>query len=278
MKSFGSEGILFPVYFIMLALAVYLNVFTGSGLDIANIIINIGMFLIVGGIILYSTTHCFMPANRMMASLHLAARNFQTDFKRKGDYLWDDYKDNPKLFGNKLADTRFREYCEERRRLTLLERSAQCDIDDYLNEYYIDSVMKCGLISIVPGVMTGLGILGTFIGLSFGLQNFNTGSASAITDSIPQLMNGIKIAFHTSIYGMVFSLVFNFVYKKNLEDAYNAMDDFLDSYHKYVAPRAQNNAANIFLDYQALQMMQTEKMMEKFSDEVADKIARALRQ
>ena len=42
--------------------------------------------------------------------------------------------------------------------------------------------------------------------------------------------------------------------------------------------RAQNNAANIFLDYQALQMMQTEKMMEKFSDEVADKIARALRQ
>ena len=271
MKSFGSEGILFPVYFIMLALAVYLNVFTGSGLDIANIIINIGMFLIVGGIILYSTTHCFMPANRMMASLHLAARNFQTDFKRKGDYLWDDYKDNPKLFGNKLADTRFREYCEERRRLTMLERSAQCDIDDYLNEYYIDSVMKCGLISIVPGVMTGLGILGTFIGLSFGLQNFNTGS-------IPQLMNGIKIAFHTSIYGMVFSLVFNFVYKKNLEDAYNAMDDFLDSYHKYVAPRAQNNAANIFLDYQALQMMQTEKMMEKFSDEVADKIARALRQ
>lgn len=100
------------------------------------------MFLIVGGIILYSTTHCFMPANRMMASLHLAARNFQTDFKRKGDYLWDDYKDNPKLFGNKLADTRFREYCEERRRLTMLERSAQCDIDDYLNEYYIDSVMK----------------------------------------------------------------------------------------------------------------------------------------
>ena len=68
MKSFGSEGILFPVYFIMLALAVYLNVFTGSGLDIANIIINIGMFLIVGGIILYSTTHCFMPANRMPAS------------------------------------------------------------------------------------------------------------------------------------------------------------------------------------------------------------------
>ena len=134
MKSFGSEGILFPVYFIMLALAVYLNVFTGSGLDIANIIINIGMFLIVGGIILYSTTHCFMPANRMMASLHLAARNFQTDFKRKGDYLWDDYKDNPKLFGNKLADTRFREYCEERRRLTMLERSAQCDIDDYLND------------------------------------------------------------------------------------------------------------------------------------------------
>lgn len=46
---------------------------------------------------------------------------------------------------------------------------------------------------------------------------------------------------------MVFSLVFNFVYKKNLEDAYNAWTDFLDSIHKYVAPRAQNNAGKYFL-------------------------------
>lgn len=235
------------------------------------------MFLIVGGIILWANTHCFMPVNRMMASLHLASRNFKTDFDKKGDYLWDDYKNNRKLFNNKLADGRFSEYCQEKRRLGMLERGSQCDIDDYLNEYYIDATMKRGLVSIVPGVMTGLGILGTFVGLSFGLQNFHTESAAAITDSIAPLMDGIKIAFHTSIYGMVFSLIFNFVYKKNLEDAYVAMDEFLESYHKYVAPRAANDTAGILLDYQTLQTMQLEQLLDKFGDEVAEKIARAIR-
>lgn len=277
MKSFGSEGILLPVYFIMLAVAAYLNFFTGSGIDMVNILINICMFLIVGGIILWANTHCFMPVNRMMASLHLASRNFKTDFDRKGDYLWDDYKNNRKLFNNKLADGRFSEYCQEKKRLGMLERGSQCDIDDYLNEYYIDATMKRGLVSIVPGVMTGLGILGTFVGLSFGLQNFHTESAAAITDSIAPLMDGIKIAFHTSIYGMVFSLIFNFVYKKNLEDAYVAMDEFLESYHKYVEPRAANDTTGILLDYQTLQTMQLEQLLDKFGDEVAEKIAKAIR-
>ncbi|MCH5267667.1 MAG: MotA/TolQ/ExbB proton channel family protein [Lachnospiraceae bacterium] len=277
MKSFGSEGILLPVYFIMLGVAAYLNFFSGSKVDMVNVLINICMFLIVGGIILWANTHCFMPINRMMSSLHLASRNFKTDFDKKRDYLWDDYKNNAKLFNNKLADKRFYEYCQEKKRLDMLNRSSQCDIDDYLNEYYIDAIMKRGLVSIVPGVMTGLGILGTFVGLSFGLQNFHTENAAAITNSIAPLMDGIKIAFHTSIYGMVFSLIFNFVYKKNLEDAYMAMDEFLESYHKYVAPKPENNTTGLLLEYQTLQMMQMEELLDKFGDDLAEKIAKALR-
>ncbi len=71
--------------------------------------------------------------------------------------------------------------------------------------------------------MTGLGILGTFIGLTIGLQQFNTGSASEITNSISPLIQGIKVAFHTSIYGMVFSLIFSFVYKNKLEMLVNGV-------------------------------------------------------
>lgn len=47
-------------------------------------------------------------------------------------------------------------------------------------------------------------------------------------------MNGIKVAFHTSIYGMLFSLVFNYVYKEILEDAYIAVDEFLKVFDNYV--------------------------------------------
>ena len=57
----------------------------------------------------------------------------------------------------------------------------------------------------IPGVFTTLGILGTFIGIYLGLRTFDVGN---ITESIPQLLEGLKTAFITSIIGIAFSLVF----------------------------------------------------------------------
>lgn len=51
---------------------------------------------------------------------------------------------------------------------------------------------------------TGFGILGTFIGIVVGLLNFDTGNIDA---SVPQLLDGLKFAFFTSIVGMGFSLL-----------------------------------------------------------------------
>ncbi len=47
-----------------------------------------------------------------------------------------------------------------------------------------------------------LGILGTFIGISIGLWEFDT---EAIVASVPKLLSGLKTAFLTSILGMSFS-------------------------------------------------------------------------
>lgn len=278
MKTFNSEGILLPIYFIMIAVAVCLNVLGGSKPDLVNIVINVGMFLIIGSVILWANTKCFMPVNKMMASLRYTVQTMEIDFDNSGSYLWEKYKDETNLFHNKTLNKRFNEYRIERKRLNMLSSGgAKCDIDDYINEYYIDSLLKKGLLSIIPGVMTGLGILGTFIGLSFGLQNFNTGSAAEITKSIAPLMDGIKVAFHTSIYGMVFSLIFNFVYKKNLEDAYSTIDYFLEAYHKYVYPKVENDDVNLLLVMQEKQMEQMEEMLDSFSDKLAVKIADAIR-
>lgn len=267
MKTVGSEGILLPIYFIMIGVAVCLNVFSGSGYDPVNIVVNICMFLIIGCIILWANTRCFMPVSRMVARMRYTIQTIEIDFNKSESYLWRKYKDKTKLFDNKLLDNRFNEYKLESMRLSILsEHGVRCDIEDYINEYFIDATMKKGMISIIPGVMTGLGILGTFIGLSFGLQNFDTGNAEAITNSIAPLMDGIKIAFHTSIYGMVFSLIFNFVYKKNLEDAYRTVDKFLETYHKYVLPRAENENIQILVN-----------SIDAMGDKIADRITETMR-
>lgn len=52
-------------------------------------------------------------------------------------------------------------------------------------------------------VATTLGILGTFLGIVYGLINFDTAD---ITNAVPQLLDGLKFAFITSIAGMTTSL------------------------------------------------------------------------
>jgi len=57
----------------------------------------------------------------------------------------------------------------------------------------------------IPTVFTTLGVLGTFVGIYFGLQHFDV---DKITESIPPLLEGMKTAFSTSIWGIVLSLIF----------------------------------------------------------------------
>ena len=50
-----------------------------------------------------------------------------------------------------------------------------------------------------PSILMTIGVLGTFVGIYIGLLDFNV---SNIEDSIPKLLDGLKIAFMTSVLGM----------------------------------------------------------------------------
>ena len=61
-------------------------------------------------------------------------------------------------------------------------------------------------------VIISIGILGTFIGIFCGLWSFNT---EDIDDSVPLLLEGLKLAFVTSILGMGVSIIMSFVENSN---------------------------------------------------------------
>lgn len=65
-------------------------------------------------------------------------------------------------------------------------------------------IAKRHWIETIPNAVSTLGVLGTFLGISLGLLCFNTQDLST---SIPQLLEGLKTAFFTSLAGMVGSLV-----------------------------------------------------------------------
>ena len=68
----------------------------------------------------------------------------------------------------------------------------------------------------LPGILTGLGILGTFLGLMFGLSqlDLNSPTAAELSKQIAGLLNGATIAFSTSVWGMLSSICFNILEKK----------------------------------------------------------------
>lgn len=61
---------------------------------------------------------------------------------------------------------------------------------------------------IIPSLLVSTGIFGTFLGIFFALIDFNV---DKVDESIPALLEGLKIAFGTSIVGLFLSLVFRII-------------------------------------------------------------------
>lgn len=59
-----------------------------------------------------------------------------------------------------------------------------------------------------PTILTSLGILGTFVGICFALYDFNVQDLDV---SIPLLLDGMKIAFFTSVIGMALSILLKII-------------------------------------------------------------------
>lgn len=262
------ENWLVVTYIGLVVLCFCLNVFSGRGIDWSNVTISVLQFLITFIIFVYAFRNSFKRTNQLIS-----------DFSRISDKLsrGEIQSRNEISFDNDLLQKKFEDYQKEIERLNQVSgQSPYCDIEDYINDSVIDDGINRGFLNLVPGVMTGLGILGTFIGLSFGLQSFNTGTAEEISNSIAPLMDGIKVAFHTSIYGMVFSLVFNAVYKKKIEAADNALDKFRSVYYRTIGIKTGAEAMNRMLSYQQSQASGVEQLSEKLSDAMAEKFAKIL--
>ena len=139
-----------------------------------------------------------------------------------------------------------------------------CDVEEYINEDLLDQAGMTHFNSAMGGTLTGLGILGTFLGLSMGLGSFNGNDIYTISDNVGPLLSGMKVAFHTSVYGIFFSLVFNFVYRSLMADAYGKLDGFLAAFRQCVLPQPvseRENSASMLV-YQAGMADSMKKILE----------------
>ena len=85
----------------------------------------------------------------------------------------------------------------------------------YNNDVLLKERMNTKILNYVPQLMVGLGLLGTFLGLSMGLSDLNLKDSSDISQ-VNQLIDGVKTSFYTSLYGMYFSITFTILINLHL--------------------------------------------------------------
>ncbi|MCD7885947.1 MAG: MotA/TolQ/ExbB proton channel family protein [Lachnospiraceae bacterium] len=142
------------------------------------------------------------------------------------------------------------------------------DVREFFNEYDIDTYVSKKFLDMIPDILTSAGILGTFIGLVVGLKDFDPSGYQQMSASMEPLINGIKVAFLTSIYGISLSLAFSFLLSNASENLAAALDGFLE---KYYFLEKNDSAYDKLLAGQTTQTIALREMTETFSTKLADR-------
>ncbi|MDE6924522.1 MAG: MotA/TolQ/ExbB proton channel family protein [Acetatifactor sp.] len=265
--------LLIPVYLFVVGFVLIINgVFTGQVTSVSNLVINLTFLLLIGILFLISF-FSFSRLNRMTDKLLDESDRICKAYDEGNHKLWDTYRSKHKIFEDEVLDEAFSRYQKKMNSFqTRHGLMGRCEIEDYLNEDLLNQAGMNYYNSAISGTMTGLGILGTFIGLSIGLGSFNGNDIYTISDNVGPLLDGMKVAFHTSVYGILFSLVFQFAYRSLMADAYDRLQEFLDTFRECVEPTVNNTDANTkaMLVYQANMANSMKQMTELLKGEARE--------
>lgn len=127
-------------------------------------------------------------------------------------------------------------------------------------------IQKRRWIESLPSMISTLGVLGTFGGITLGLWYFDT---SHLNDSIPLLLSGLKTAFFTSLAGMIGSLILN----RMVSQLFDRQDGGVSDINQ-AAAEISKNIANMQKD-NSLRLVDLLKEM-KIQTEFCKKLANSL--
>ncbi|SAK66605.1 Apolipoprotein A1/A4/E domain protein [Caballeronia calidae] len=136
-------------------------------------------------------------------------------FGKAGDleHLW-------KEFGETLLDeTEFNSITGQ---YDLKAKRASMPSEQFFSQHaVVDSFVWTEFYKHLPGILTGIGIIGTFFGVLHGLQAFNiSDNAALVRTSLSNLLGSVSEAFLVSAFAIFFAMVITFVEKLLLARLY----------------------------------------------------------
>ena len=176
-----------------------------------------------------------MPLLQYYRGFEQGLESIERALEVQSSSTWSVITQNEVFFRQRTMDGLFRDYQEK---IQNQRDSGQIlsDITEYINDDVLGLRSWQSVMLQIPGTLTGLGILGTFIGLIIGIQGIGFSSVNAALSSVQVLLSGIQVAFYTSIAGVILSLVYNFMYRISWNVMLRNLGLFTESFHKHVIP------------------------------------------
>ena len=213
---------------------------------------------------------CLIPLWRTTSALRRAITRLQDNAGKQLDKpVWQEAR----FVGRRLKNSwlRFLQNAEQ-----LDRRGLPTNVEDYIND---DTVThgpgNAGLAELIPNLLTSLGILGTFMGLSRGLSSLNFADSTQLIQGIPDLLSGMRFAFGTSVAGISCSLVFNMFNRISQGSSYRAIDDFVTSFTQLAMSRPLDNDVQMIIQNQDRNFM-LQGINETLADRLAENVGRSI--
>lgn len=220
-----------------------LLVFAPDGLSRVFVIIQ-GILMLVGYIF------GIMRVSRYSRSFQIArAIIHQTKKEIQADDMWVAISRNDNLFDLDVLDNEFKNYKNLVADRKKKSNQIMPDIEDTFNEDVISIKTWRSTVSQVPETLTGVGILGTFVGLLIGIGGIGLSSVAAAMSGLKILIDGIGVAFYTSIVGLILSICFNLTYKYFWNVLLKDMFLFIDDFHKDVIATEDSQLKELQVKY-----------------------------
>ena len=255
----------------VLAGCIAMTVFTGKG-SVSTMIYNFVFLAIMTVLYLAGMLGGMFRVEGIGQALHRGKEELTGIFKTPGKVKNESLVYLKGIFDHKYLDGRLDDFVDGMNQA----KEGIGEIEDYINEDDIDLHVHKRILEMIPDIFTSLGILGTFIGLVWGLKNFEPSSYETMTNSVSSLVAGIKVAFLTSIYGIAFAIIYTSGMKSVFSDMNEKLQAFLEKFHIYVLPTAENESRNLMVASQKLQVKAMKQMAEQLSAEMAQSCEKAI--
>ncbi len=217
---------------------------------------------------------CLIPLWKTTSALRRSISRLQAEAGQTTDKpVWQ----QSGFVGKRLRGTwlRFLQNAEQ-----LDRRGLPTNVEDYIND---DTVThgpgNATLAELIPNLLTSLGILGTFMGLSRGLSSLNFADSAQLVQGIPNLLEGMRFAFGTSVAGISCSIVFNMLNRISQGSSYRAIDDFVTSFTQLAMSRPLDNDVQMIIQNQDRNYMLqgiNETLVDRLAENVGHSITRAM--